>query len=493
MIEFKHICKSFSGNKALDDVSFTAESGEILALLGQNGAGKSTLMKILSGAYEKDSGSILINGKEVNISDPVEGEHQGIGIVYQELSGIPHLTVSENIVIGKDPVKKGFLDRKEEREIAGRMLEKLGAGDIPLDMTLGKLTVSKQQICEIAKCMASEPGIVVFDEPTTALTSQEKEKLFVIMDKMRKDGLTIIFVTHFLEDAIRMSDKCVILKDGKVVYSGQMEGMDDRKIVNYMLARRLDSFFPKYENYQTDRVALEVKNLSDSVVNGCSFQVAYGEVLGISGLIGAGRTELAHLLIGERKKSGGEIYIDGRLCSIKNENDALKCGMVYVNEDRRTGGLNLTLGIDFNISIPSIVLGRKEIMNGPFVKNRSVRKMAEEMIEKLQIKCSSPEEKPVFLSGGNQQKVSIAKWVASGARILIFDEPTKGIDVSAKAKVYEVIRDLAKAGCAIIMISSYDPELQGVCDRISVMSKGRFVQTFERGVTEEELVLAQQK
>ena len=468
MIEFKHICKSFSGNKALDDVSFTAESGEILALLGQNGAGKSTLMKILSGAYEKDSGSILINGKEVNISDPVEGEHQGIGIVYQELSGIPHLTVSENIVIGKDPVKKGFLDRKEERDIAGRMLEKLGAGDIPLDMTLGKLTVSKQQICEIAKCMASEPGIVVFDEPTTALTSQEKEKLFVIMDKMRKDGLTIIFVTHFLEDAIRMSDKCVILKDGKVVYSGQMEGMDDRKIVNYMLARRLDSFFPKYENYQTDRVALEVKNLSDSVVNGCSFQVAYGEVLGISGLIGAGRTELAHLLIGERKKSGGEIYIDGRLCSIKNENDALKCGMVYVNEDRRTGGLNLTLGIDFNISIPS-------------------------MIEKLQIKCSSPEEKPVFLSGGNQQKVSIAKWVASGARILIFDEPTKGIDVSAKAKVYEVIRDLAKAGCAIIMISSYDPELQGVCDRISVMSKGRFVQTFERGVTEEELVLAQQK
>ncbi len=494
VIEFKNIRKTFPGTVALDDVSFTAKSGEITALLGQNGAGKSTLMKILSGAYQKDSGSILIDGTLVEIMSPIDAENRGIGIVYQELSGLPHLTVSENIVIGRDPVRYGFLDVKKQREIAGMMLERLGAKDISPDQRLDELSVSQQQICEIAKCMAANPRIVIFDEPTTSLTNREKEKLFAIMKKMRQDGLTVLFITHYLEDALRMSDQCVIMKDGRVVCSSPMVEMDEKKIVGHMITQRMDSFFPEYHSYITDHVALETRALSDHVVHDCNIQVRYGEVLGLSGLIGAGRTELAHLIIGARKSTDGQVLVDGSVRHIHGVYDALCCGIAYISEDRRTDGLNLSMGIDFNLSLSSLVLKSQRVMGKPpFVSDERIWNMAEEIIGALAIKCWSPKQKVSNLSGGNQQKVSIGKMIASGAKVLIFDEPTKGIDVSAKAKVYEIIRELAREGRAIIVISSYTPELQGVCDRICVMSRGRIISDFARDTAEEELMLAQQR
>lgn len=494
MVEFRDICKHFQGTKALDHVSFAAEAGEITALLGQNGAGKSTLMKILSGAYQKDSGEILIDGNRVNITDPNDSEALGIGIVYQELSGMPHLTVAENIVIGRDPVRKGFLDFKKQREIARQMLDRLGATDINVDQRLGELSVSQQQICEIAKCIAEDPKIVVFDEPTTSLTNKEKEKLFEIMDKMSKDGLTILFITHYLEDALRLCKKCVIMKDGRVAYYGQMAGMTEQSIVNYMVSQSIDSFFPEYHRTATEQVALSVSDLEDTAVHGCSLELHYGEVLGLSGLIGAGRTELAYLLIGERKPQRGEIRVDGQLCRFRNEYDAMRKSIAYINEDRRTGGLNLTMDVGFNLALSRIVMKRSDVVRrGLFVNAKAAGHASDEMIEKLNIKCSGQGQKVSTLSGGNQQKVSIGKMIASGSKILIFDEPTKGIDVSAKAKVYSIIRELAAEGCAILMISSYNPELLGVCDRIAVMSKGKIVQTYDRGVTEETLMLAQQQ
>ena len=494
MVEFKDICKCFQGTKALDHVSFLADSGEITALLGQNGAGKSTLMKILSGAYQKDSGEISIDGKIVEIENPIKAEELGIGIVYQELSGMPHLTVSENIVIGRDPVHKGFLDFKKQREIARQMLDRLGATDIDVDQRLCELSVSQQQICEIAKCIATNPKIVVFDEPTTSLTNVEKEKLFEIMNKMREDGLTILFITHYLEDAIKMCKNCIIMKDGRVVYHGTMTGMDEKKIVNYMVSQNIDSFFPEYTPTVRDRVALSVNNFRDSVVHGCSFELHYGEVLGLSGLIGSGRTELAHLLIGERKLHSGEIEVDGRSCRFRDEYDAMKNGIAYINEDRRIGGLNLTMDVGFNLALSRIVMKRSDVVErGVFINRKAVTKNGNDMIAKLDIKCSSQNQKVSTLSGGNQQKVSIGKMIASESKILIFDEPTKGIDVSAKSKVYSIIRELAAEGCAIIVISSYNPELLGICDRIAVMSNGKIVQTYARGVTEETLMLAQQQ
>lgn len=493
MIEFKHITKTFFSNKALDDVSFKAYSGEILALLGQNGAGKSTLMKILSGVYKKEGGQIFIEGKEAELGSAEASRMNGIGIVFQELSNVPHLTVAENIVLGNEPLSGTFLDKKMQKKIAEKMLERMGVDDIPVDKRLLGMSVSRQQICEIAKCISQNPKIVIFDEPTTSLTTKEKEKLFEIMVKMKKDGLTVIFITHYLEEAILIADRCVVMKDGKVAFHGMMEGLSENQLVSYMIGEKASDFYPAYENYTTEKTALELKGFGGGIVQPTDLKINYGEVVGLSGLIGAGRTELVHLIIGEEKAKYGHLFIDEKEVHTKNENDALKYGIGYINEDRRTGGLNLSMSLQFNLSIPSLVVGQKEVTRGIFADDRGISNMAREMIEKLGVKCSSPKQKLMNLSGGNQQKVSIGKWIASGAKILIFDEPTKGIDVLAKAKVYEVIRELAKQGCAVLVISSYNPELQGTCDRINVMSKGRITGSYSRETIEEELMLAQQK
>lgn len=492
MLEFRNITKTFFSNKALDNVSFKAYSGEILALLGQNGAGKSTLMKILSGVYKKDSGEIFINGKQVELGSAEESKKNGIGIVYQELSCVPHLTVAENIVLGAEPLKNGMVDKKKQRKTAEEMLARLGVDEISPDRKMMNMGVSQQQICEIAKCMSQNPKIVILDEPTTSLTVKEKEKLFEIMKKMKINGLTVIFITHYLEDAILLADRCVVMRDGKVAFYDEMQGQTENELVSYMIGEKAKDFYPLYEDYTTNDLALELKNFGGGIVQPLNLRLHYGEVMGLSGLIGAGRTELAHLIIGEKKPEYGEIYINSKPVHIKGEYDALKQGVGYINEDRRVGGLNLSMSVQFNLSVPSLVIGTKEAVKGKFTNDKGIDKAAKEMIERLAVKCSSPKQRLMNLSGGNQQKISIGKWIASGVKILIFDEPTKGIDVLAKAKIYELIRELAKQRYAILVISSYNPELQGVCDRITVMSKGRITGSYGRKTTEEELMLAQQ-
>lgn len=492
MIEFRNICKSFYGNAVLKDINFKVNPGEILALAGQNGAGKSTLMKILSGIYQADSGEILVNDQAVKFHDAVDADEAGIGIVYQELSGLPHLTVSDNVVLGKDVSEKfHFLNIKKQNGEVEKVFERLGV-NIDINRKLGEYPASTQQIVEIAKCMYKNPKVVVFDEPTTSLTTVEREKLFEVMNKMREDGLTIIFITHYLEEIVNMADKCVVLKDGGVTYYGSMEGIDEAQIVNYMIGQNLDNYYPELENHATKEVALELREFGGGIVSPCDLKVHYGEVVGLAGLIGSGRTELMHMLIGAAKHESGEIYLDGKRVNIANPGVALKEGIAYINEDRRIGGLNLSMSIAFNIALPSIAKGKRDIVKkSNFIKMVPEKQMCNEMIEKLEIKCASPKQKAMTLSGGNQQKISIAKWIAAETKIYIFDEPTKGIDVLTKSRIYDIIRELAKQGAAIIVISSYNPELIGTCDRIEVMSKGSLVASFDAGASEHELLLAQ--
>lgn len=492
MIEFKNICKSFFGNVVLKDINFRVNPGEILALVGQNGAGKSTLMKILSGVHRPDGGQVLLDDKPVHFKDASDSEKSGIGIVYQELSGMPHLSVSDNVVLGKDPKNRlGLLDFKRQNRQVQEIFNRLGV-QLDIRKKLGHYPASTQQLVEIAKCMYKNPKVVVFDEPTTSLTTVEREKLFEVMDKMRQDGLTIIFITHYLEEVVRMADKCVVLKDGGVTYYGTMEGMDEAKLISYMIGQTLEHYYPPLEDHTTSQVALELKGFGGGIVSPCNLTVHYGEVVGLAGLIGSGRTELMHMVIGAAKHQYGQLLLDGNPVSIKDPSTALKKGIAYINEDRRVGGLNLSMPVKFNITLPSIAKGKKDIVGkASFVKSKAERDMVSRMIQSLEIKCSSPQQRAITLSGGNQQKISVAKWIAAQPKIYIFDEPTKGIDVLTKARIYEIIRELAQQGAAIIVISSYNPELIGTCDRIEVMSKGKMVATFGPGVEEHELLLAQ--
>lgn len=494
MLELINIHKSFFGNPVLIDVGFKAYPGEIVAVLGQNGAGKSTLMKILGGVYTPDQGKILINGREVKLNSPIDAEKNNIAIVYQELSGIPHLTVSSNIVIGKDLIKKSKkLDIGREIKIAQTIFERLNITDISLNEILGNLSVSSQQICEIAKCIFRNPKIVIFDEPTTSLGNDEREKLFKVIKKMREDGLIILYVTHFLEEAVSLADKCLVLKDGRVAYYGKMEEINQSKLVNYMVGYKVDNFFPEKECTSKNKIALELRHFGGGNVHPVNLKMHYGEIVGLSGLIGSGRSELAHMIIGARKPSYGEIYIDGNSVKIRHPYDALKKGIALISEDRKNEGLHLTLPVKDNCTLPSIVSEKKGIVKrGGFISKNNEHFLAKDIVDSLKIKCSSLEEEVLNLSGGNQQKVSIGKWVATNLKVYIFDEPTKGIDIEAKAQIYRILKNLAKEGSTILVISSYNPEVINICHRIYVMSRGKIVKLFNNTPTEHELMLAQQ-
>lgn len=492
MLEFKNISKSFFKNKVLDGISFKAESGEILALAGQNGAGKSTLMKILTGIYQADGGQILIDGKEVHFTSVSDADAAGVGIVYQELSVIPHLTVAENVVLSQNVNRRfHYLDKKKEIAQTEEVFRRLGV-EIDVTRPLGEYTASTQQLVEIAKSIYKNPKLVVFDEPTTSLTNKEREKLFEVMDAMRKEGMTILFITHYLEEMYRMADKCVVLRDGRVQYYGAMNQLDKGELVNLMIGQRLDAFYPKIESYVTEKTAVELSGFGGGIVAPCDLKINYGEVVGLAGLVGAGRTELVWMLIGHTKHSYGSIKIDDRDVTIKDPGDALDLGIAYINEDRKNGGLHTGMGIGFNMLLPSIVKNREDIVSPTgYINDKEAGRVSDEMIAALEVKCVDADQKVMTLSGGNQQKVSIAKWIAADPQIYIFDEPTKGIDVLTKSRVYDIIRGLAKDGKAVLVISSYTPELIGVCDRVEVMSKGKIVASFGQGVTENDILLVQ--
>ncbi|GLG02818.1 ribose import ATP-binding protein RbsA [Alicyclobacillus hesperidum subsp. aegles] len=491
MLELQHVTKTFSGNRVLDDVSFTAYPGEVHALVGQNGAGKSTLMKILAGAYTADQGEILVDGDKIHIESPRDAEVNGISIVYQDLSLFPHLTVADNIVFGREPEGRlHLLDERRALTIAENALARLKVNIDP-KRRIGTLNASEQQICEIAKVISRQPKIVILDEPTASLTKAETRALFDVMKAMKHEGLTLIFISHHMEEIFEIADRCTVLRDGRVVYTGAVSGIDERGIVGLMVGHNIGEFYPKRGGECSDVVALKLEGFGRDGIGPIDMEVRYGEILGIAGLVGSGRTELARMIFGADRYQFGTIKIAGEHVKINAPEDAIRFGVSLVTEDRRIDGLNLGMPIRFNITLPSVISRKRSLSKLEFIRKRHETELATRISEMVRVKCWSIEQPVSTLSGGNQQKVSIGKWVATNSKIYIFDEPTKGIDVASKAEIYKLINQLADEGAAVIVISSYNPELIGICNRILVMSRGRIVKELDNQATESDILFAE--
>ena len=469
MIEMRGISKSFSGNAVLKDVQFDLANGEIHALMGENGAGKSTMMKILSGIYTKDQGEIKVDGQVVNFKSPKDAEKLGIIVIHQELNILPDLTVAQNLFLGKELTygKTGILKTKQMEKEAAELLKKLGLDVNPRTRT-GDLSVGKQQIIEIAKAIASDAKYIVMDEPTAALTDREIETLFKTIRELKAKGISFVYISHRMEEIFAICDRITILRDGQYVGVRNIPETTFDEIVAMMVGRELGERFPE-RNCPIGETKLEVRNLTvNGVFKDVSFSVRKGEVLGIAGLMGAGRTEVAQTIFGYRKASSGEIRIDGQPVSIKSPIDAMKHRIGFVTEDRKTQGLVLDFSIRENISLANL----EKCSSSGIMNKQKETSMVHQYIEDLKIRTSGPEQSAKSLSGGNQQKVVIAKWLGTNPEILILDEPTRGVDIGAKKEIYHIINKLAESGVAIIVISSELPEVIGISDRVIVMREG---------------------
>lgn len=484
-LRMEHINKSFGGVKALRDVSFEANAGEVHALMGENGAGKSTLIKILSGAYTKDSGSIYVGGEEVHVSKPKDALACGISVIYQELEIIPHLTVAENVMIDEIG-KESKIDWKGMRERAGELLESLGFSDIDVNRPAGSFSVAYQQVIEIAKALSRNARVLVFDEPTAVLTNNEVDKLFDIIEMLRDKGTCIIYVSHRLEEIFRICDKITVLKDGAYVDTVNVADTTNDELVTMMVGRKLTDMYPERHATIGD-VVFEAKNItSGKEVRDVSFSVRAGEVLGFSGLVGAGRTETMQAIFGARPLDSGEVFVDGKRVVNHSPRDGLKNGIGMVPEDRRRDGVILGMPIYVNGTLT--ILDRLSGMFGRIDRGQEAS-IVDDLMDRLHVKAASTKSPVSSLSGGNQQKISLMKWLAAEGRVLILDEPTRGVDVGAKAEIYSIINELAEQGLAIVMVSSEMPELIGVCDRVLVMRLGSIAGELKKGeITEQNMI-----
>lgn len=470
LLQMKGISKSFPGVNALTNVQLDLHYGEVLALVGENGAGKSTLMKILTGIYEKDEGEIIFEGKPITPKNTKEAQELGISIIHQELNLMQDLTVAQNIFIGRELTTgfNFFLKEKELNERASKLFESLNINLNP-ETKISKLTVAKQQMVEIAKALSFNAKILIMDEPTAALTESEIETLFNIIRRLKENGVGIIYISHRMEELKVISERITVLRDGQYIDTLQTDKTDINEVVSLMVGREL-FIESKKRQIQEDSVnKLEVKNLTNHYVKDINFELKKGEILGLAGLVGAGRTEVARAIFGADPIQRGEIYIDGKKVTIKQPSDAVKAGIGYLSEDRKRFGLMVNMNVSENIFISSI----NKYLKGPFVKESIIKKISEEYKEKLDIRTPSIFQKVNHLSGGNQQKIVIAKWLLRDSDILIFDEPTRGIDVGAKGEIYELLDQLAAEGKSIIMISSELPEILRMSHRIIVMCEGR--------------------
>lgn len=468
-IEMKGICKSFSDHAVLTDAGFSLESGEVHALMGENGAGKSTLMKILTGIYEKDSGTVLIDGEEVVYKTPKEAEHAGIILIHQELNVLFDLTVEENLFLGKEiTTRRGICNKKEMQKQAETILEKLGV-KIPVKKRLAELAVGQQQMIEICRALMSEAKVIIMDEPTAALTASETEILFKVIKKLQKDGVSIIYISHRMEEIFELCDRITVLRDGQYVGTKETQNTNEKDIVKMMIGREIGERYPERKS-SIGKEILRVSGLTKhGTYENVSFSVKEGEVLGVSGLMGAGRTEVMRSIFGNMQHDGGDIFIDGTKCTIDNPAAAIKYGIGFITEDRKTEGLMLEDSIKNNISLTNLA----SISDRYHVINKGKEKsLAENAIKELKIRCFHQSQECGKLSGGNQQKVVFAKWVYTNPRILILDEPTRGVDVGAKKEIYNIINELAAKGVAIIMVSSELPEILGMSDRIMIIREG---------------------
>ncbi len=470
ILTMKDIDKSFPGVHALDHVNLEVKKGEVHALMGENGAGKSTLMKVLTGIYSKDSGSITYEGKEVTFTNPREAQAAGIVIVHQELNMMNHLTVAQNIFIGREMMNGKLINDKKMNEEAKKLFERLNI-DIDPAETMGNLTVGKQQMCEIAKAISHEAKVIIFDEPSAALTEAEIEQLFKIIRDLREKGLGIVYISHRMDEIKVITDRVTVMRDG--AYVGTLITKESTKddIINMMVGRVIYEEPKTESNVKKDApVVLRVEHLNaGKMVRDVSFELHKGEILGFSGLMGAGRTETARALFGADPKDSGEIFVNGKKVEIKTPQDAVEHGIGYLSEDRKRYGIVVGKSVAENSTMATM----EQFVKGIFINKKKENEVALKYVKSLKTKTPSVDQLVVNLSGGNQQKVVIAKWLVRNCDILIFDEPTRGIDVGAKSEIYHLMNELVEEGKSIIMISSEMSEVLRMSDRIIVMCEGR--------------------
>lgn len=488
IIKLENISKSFFGVTVLKDVKFEVFPGQVNALVGGNGAGKSTLMKILTGVYTKDSGTIWFNGKETTFNNYKDAFQHGIAMIFQEMSSVPTLTVTENIFLNNELLKKNrFLDRPAMRKKAVELLDRLGV-DINPDAVVGDLTVGEKQMVEIVKALSSDARILVMDEPTASLSAKEVDKLFQIVENLKKQGIAIIYISHRMNEILSIADKVTVLRDGRIV--GELDNQDLKveAIIGYMMGDRGGTSFEWMppEKEISDQVVLNVEHLDiNERVRDISFNLHKGEVIGFAGLLSSGRTEILETLFGIRKPRGGVIRIDGKPVPVRSVQDAIRSGFGLVPEDRRTQGLVLIHSVKQNLILPIL----KKMQKGLFLNKKKINETADFSIKELSVKTDSPNKMINLLSGGNQQKIVISKWLRSDMKILLLDEPTAGVDIGSKKELIATVRKFTDQGNAAIFVSSELQEMMAVCDRIYVLQRGKIINELRHDEIDSEEVL----
>lgn len=484
ILTLKNITKEFPGVKALDDVTINIERGTIHGLVGENGAGKSTLIKILAGIYQPNKGEIILDGKPCRFNSPIEARRAGISVVHQEIKLAEPLSVAENMFLGNVQLKNGLVDWKGMRRRAREIVEDLGM-DIDINAQVSSLTVAKKQIVEIMHAINNNSRILIMDEPSAVLTDRELEVMFRIVKQLRDEGITIIYISHRLDEIFGLCSNVSVLRDGCHIDTIPVASVDRQGLINMMVGREMGQEYPK-EVGNVGGTILEVKNLSRGILQDISFEVKSGEVFGISGLVGAGRTELARAILGIDKPESGEVYVRGKKVHYRTFADAIRDGLGLIPEDRKLQGLVQIMSVKRNTTLVNM----KRVLRAGVISSSLEEKLSKEYADKLHVVTPSMETEVQYLSGGNQQKVVIAKWLFQNSEILFLDEPTRGIDVGAKVEIYRLINRMAKEGKTIIMISSEMPELLGMCDRIMVMHEGHKMGELNAAEATQEKIMA---
>lgn len=486
LLEMNNISKHFPGVQALDGVSFKLKKGQVFAIVGENGAGKSTLIKILSGSYTNDHGEIKIEGKKINIRNPFHAMQLGINTIYQETSLVPEITVAENIFLGRQPMKGGKLRWKQMFDEAQKVLDDLSINLNPKSI-VSNLSVAQQQLIEIAKAFSREAKIIIMDEPTSAITVDDTENLFNIIRGIVKKDTSVIYISHRLKEIFQIAEMVTVLRDGKTVTTMKVSDTSESDIVKYMIGRDIGDIFGEKSYSATEEIILDVKNISRiGYFRDISFNLKKGEILGFAGLVGAGRSEIVRSIFGLDKLDGGEIFVAGQKVNIKNSTDGINKGIAFVSEDRRIESIIQGFTVRENITI---LLLKEVLSKVGLINAKKEAKLATKYVEEFSIKTPSIEQLVMNLSGGNQQKVALAKCLSTSPRILILDEPTKGIDVGAKKEIHTLIKELAKSGMGVIVVSSELPEIIGMCHRVLVIREGKLIKQFGKDELNEEVLM----
>jgi ribose transport system ATP-binding protein len=481
----QNISKSYPGVKALDNVSIDLLPGEVHCLVGENGAGKSTLIKILSGAIKKDSGEIFIEDKKVEINSPYEARKFGIGVIYQDFKLVSELTIAENILLGNEPVSKKllFINKKKIKETAFKILERLGE-NIDVSIQAKYLSVAKRQVVEIAKALSVKIKIIAMDEPTASLSKSETENLFDVIKKLKDEGTGIIYISHRIEEIFKIADRITVLRDGKLIITCLSSDADRKKLIKWMVGRDLEEEYPRIGQNRTQEI-LHLENINSKRLKKINLSLYKGEILGLAGLNGAGRSELANIIFGAQRKESGKIFFNNEEVNFKSPREAIDTGIALLTEDRNFYGLLMQMSVKENISISNL----SSLLKGPFIRKKKEKKIVDNFILKLKIKTPTSETKVENLSGGNRQKVVLARWLFTNAKMIIFDEPTVGIDIGVKYEIYNLINRLVENNIGVMVISSDLPELVGICHRIAVMSNGEITGELKENEINQEKIM----